>query len=92
MSQQLGSAVFSKIAFRTKTYGWHEYCIDFFGEKEKVCSNKSNDPFFELFFDFLRVSFAARLFHDLSNKKVQNLFVFFSFKLLNYRAFFFQLL
>ena len=50
MSQQLGSAVFSKIAFRTKTYGWHEYCIDFFGEKEKVCSNKSNDPFFELFF------------------------------------------
>ena len=41
---------FDQIKFRSKTYGWHEYCIDFiYGSKAKH-SKKYNDPFFEIFF------------------------------------------
>lgn len=50
ISQQLGNVSFNKIAFRSKTYGWHEYCIDFWGRKGRVSSKKNNDPFFDLFF------------------------------------------
>lgn len=41
---------FDKIAFRSKTYGWHEYSIDFCTRAERKSSDKVNDPFFDLFF------------------------------------------
>ncbi len=41
---------FSKINFRSKTYGWHEYCFDFYGNKKSFSSSKYNDPFHEMFF------------------------------------------
>ncbi len=41
---------FSKINFRSKTHGWHEYCFDFFADKKSFSSSKYNDPFHEMFF------------------------------------------
>ncbi len=41
---------FSKINFRSKTHGWHEYCFDFFGKDKSFSSSKYNDPFHEMFF------------------------------------------
>ncbi len=41
---------FTKINFRSKTYGWHEYCFDFFSKEKKLSSSKYNDPFHEMFF------------------------------------------
>lgn len=41
---------FDHIAFRSKTYGWHEYCIDFLVKDRKHSSKKTSDPFFDLFF------------------------------------------
>lgn len=41
---------FDGIAFRSKTYGWHEYSIDFCAKKKKYTSKKTSDPFFGLFF------------------------------------------
>lgn len=38
------------VKFRTKRYGWHEYCIDFNAKSKSIYSKKSNDPFFDLFF------------------------------------------
>lgn len=48
--QKLNVLKFEKIAFRSKTYGWHEYSIDFFTSTAKITSSKINDPFFSLFF------------------------------------------
>ena len=42
---------FDQIRFRSKTYGWHEYCIDFLKGSNEYASEKYNDPFFEMFFD-----------------------------------------
>lgn len=39
-----------KINFRSKTYGWHEYCFDFYTQGKKVSSSKYDDPFHEMFF------------------------------------------
>lgn len=47
---QTGVNRFDSIAFRSKTYGWHEYSIDFKTTASKVSSKKINDPFFDLFF------------------------------------------
>ena len=41
---------FDEIRFRSKTYGWHEYCIDFVKGVNVYSSNKYNDPFFEMFY------------------------------------------
>lgn len=41
---------FTKINFRSKTHGWHEYCFDFFSKGKKFSSSKYNDPFYEMFF------------------------------------------
>ena len=41
---------FSKIIFRSKTHGWHEYCFDFFTTGKSFSSSKYNDPFHEMFF------------------------------------------
>ncbi len=41
---------FSEIKFRSKTYGWHEYCFDFFSDGKKFSSSKYSDPFHEMFF------------------------------------------
>lgn len=48
--KQAGVMNFDSISFRSKTYGWHEYSIDFKTPRSKLSSNKVNDPFFELFF------------------------------------------
>lgn len=42
--------VFDEIFFRTKKYGWHEYCIDFKSGISSHSSKKIDDPFFDLFF------------------------------------------
>lgn len=47
---QTGVNGFDSIAFRSKTYGWHEYSIDFKTPTASVSSKKINDPFFDLFF------------------------------------------
>lgn len=47
---QTGVNRFDSIAFRSKTYGWHEYSIDFKTRTGRVSSEKINDPFFDLFF------------------------------------------
>lgn len=44
------SSSFDKIAFRSKTYGWHEYSIDFFTKSKKHSSKKIFDSFFDLLF------------------------------------------
>lgn len=41
---------FDNISFRTKKYGWHEYCIDFQVDNKNIYSKKGNDPFFDIFF------------------------------------------
>lgn len=48
--KKFGVSKFDKIAFRSKTYGWHEYCIDFYIKSLKHSSKKQSDPFFDLFF------------------------------------------
>lgn len=48
--KQAGVNGFDSIAFRSKTYGWHEYSIDFKTPIANVSSKKINDPFFDLFF------------------------------------------
>lgn len=48
--QKFNVEKFDNIAFRSKTYGWHEYSIDFFVENQKHSSKKISDPFFGLFF------------------------------------------
>lgn len=50
MSSTLGMSKLKSINFRSKTYGWHEYSIDFCSETKRVTSSKYNDPFFNLFF------------------------------------------
>lgn len=50
MKQSTGCSEFDKISFRSKTYGWHEYSIDFFKGAKKFSSFERNDPFFALFF------------------------------------------
>ena len=50
MKQNSGCSEFDKISFRSKTYGWHEYSIDFFKGPKKFSSFERNDPFFGLFF------------------------------------------
>lgn len=45
-----GADEFSKINFRSKTHGWHEYCFDFFAKDKSFSSSKYNDPFHEMFF------------------------------------------
>lgn len=48
--KQVNVKGFDAIAFRSKTYGWHEYSIDFKTSASRVSSSKVNDPFFDLFF------------------------------------------
>ena len=45
-----GTGDFTKINFRSKTHGWHEYCFDFFSDKRHFSSSKYSDPFHEMFF------------------------------------------
>lgn len=49
-NQITGCQSYRKIAFRSKTHAWHEYCIDFLAESKQYSSKKSGDPFYELFF------------------------------------------
>jgi coenzyme F420-reducing hydrogenase beta subunit len=48
--QEHGETSFDEIRFRSKTYGWHEYCFDFIKNGSKKTSSKYDDPFYELFF------------------------------------------
>ncbi len=48
--EKMNVTAFDNIVFRSKTYGWHEFCFDFFHEGIKKSSSKTNDPFYELFF------------------------------------------
>lgn len=41
---------YDKVTFRSKTYAWHEYSMDFYYDTHKVTSKKSKDPFFDIFF------------------------------------------
>lgn len=41
---------YDKITFRSKTYAWHEYSMDFYYDSQKKTSKKSGDPFFDIFF------------------------------------------
>ena len=41
---------FKEISFRSKAYGWHEYCFDFKADEKSFHSSKYNDPFHEVFF------------------------------------------
>lgn len=41
---------YDKVAFRSKSYGWHEYCFDFFNKGKQYTCKKINDPFYEMFF------------------------------------------
>ena len=41
---------YDKVTFRSKTYAWHEYSMDFYYDTPKVTSKKSKDPFFDIFF------------------------------------------
>lgn len=45
-----GRETYDKITFRSKTYAWHEYSMDFYYDMHKVTSKKTNDPFFDIFF------------------------------------------
>ena len=49
-NQITGCQLYRKIAFRSKTHAWHEYCFDFQTELKQYSSKKSGDPFYELFF------------------------------------------
>ena len=43
---------FTRIEFRSKAYGWHEYCHKFYYKDGIVISERSTlDPFFAIFFD-----------------------------------------
>ncbi len=48
--RKLGVSKFNKIEFRSKAYGWHEFCTTFYSEKGKYNSPKRNDIFYEIFF------------------------------------------
>ncbi|MBE6802070.1 MAG: 4Fe-4S dicluster domain-containing protein [Ruminococcaceae bacterium] len=50
VKRKKGISDFSKINFRSKTHGWHEYCFDFFSNNKSFSSSKYNDPFHEMFF------------------------------------------
>lgn len=41
---------FDNIIFRSKKYGWHEYCFEFIKNDKSIYSSKYNDAFYELFF------------------------------------------
>ena len=45
-----GRETYDKVTFRSKTYAWHEYSMDFYYDTHKVTSKKSKDPFFDIFF------------------------------------------
>lgn len=45
-----GTSDYSRIVFRSKTHAWHEYCFDFFTKSKQYSSQKTGDPFYELFF------------------------------------------
>lgn len=45
-----GRETYDKVTFRSKTYAWHEYSMDFYYNTHKVTSKKSKDPFFDIFF------------------------------------------
>jgi coenzyme F420-reducing hydrogenase beta subunit len=49
--RKLGVAKFDKIEFRSKAYGWHEFCSAFYSKKGKYVSPRSNDMFYSLFFN-----------------------------------------
>lgn len=42
---------FEKVVFRSKNYGWHEFCNAFISNKIEYKSKIINDPFFTFFFD-----------------------------------------
>lgn len=50
-----GRETYDEIKFRSKTYAWHEYSMDFYYDSHKMTSKKSKDPFFDIFFggDFM---------------------------------------
>lgn len=41
---------FDEIRFRSKKYGWHEYCFDFIKDKKINTSSKYDDHFYDMFF------------------------------------------
>lgn len=45
-----GREIYDNVTFRSKTYAWHEYSMDFYYDTHKVTSKKSKDPFFDIFF------------------------------------------
>lgn len=45
-----GCEIYNKVTFRSKTYAWHEYSMDFYYDTHKITSKKSKDPFFDIFF------------------------------------------
>lgn len=51
IKEKLRVSKFDKIEFRSKKYGWHEYCTSFYKGNVVFSSEKNMDPFFTLFFD-----------------------------------------
>ncbi|MGU8573758.1 Coenzyme F420 hydrogenase/dehydrogenase, beta subunit C-terminal domain [Clostridium perfringens] len=51
IKEKLDVKIFDKIEFRSKAYGWHEYSNTFYGNNKVYNSSKSNDEFFNIFFD-----------------------------------------
>lgn len=51
IKERFGVLQFDKIAFRSKSYGWHEFSTTFYNGAKKYNSSKINDPFYTMFFD-----------------------------------------
>lgn len=50
--QKLGVSKFKKIEFRSKAHGWHEYCNTYYIDNKKIYNSpKTNDMFYDIFFD-----------------------------------------
>ncbi len=50
IKKSCGQSQINNISFRSKKYGWHEYCIDFHTNQKNIYSKKVGDPFFDIFF------------------------------------------
>lgn len=49
-NKRTGITEYDKVVFRSKTHAWHEYCFDFISKSKQYSSNKSKDPFYDIFF------------------------------------------
>ncbi|KAF0091905.1 MAG: Uncharacterized protein FD141_89 [Fusobacteria bacterium] len=48
---KFGVSNFTKVEFRSKAYGWHEFSTTFYKDDRQYKSSKFSDPFYSIFFD-----------------------------------------